>query len=70
MHPGVTPEFQLRMALTRQEALAEWLLEELASERRWTKSFGRSEEALGGLADEALTEYREDRTRQLDPDKL
>ena len=53
-----------------QEALAEWLLEELASERRWTKSFGRSEEALGGLADEALTEYREGRTRQLDPEKL
>ena len=53
-----------------QEALAEWLLEELASERRWAGSYGRSEEALGRLADEALTEYREGRTRELDPGKL
>ncbi len=53
-----------------QDALAAWILEELASERRWDKSFAKSEDALAQLADEALTEHRLGRTEPLDPARL
>jgi hypothetical protein len=53
-----------------QEALANWILEELASEQRWTEAFALSSEALARLADEALTEHRAGRSRPLDPDQL
>lgn len=35
-----------------QEALATWILEEIASERCWAESFAESEGALANLADE------------------
>ncbi len=55
---------------SEQEALAAWILEEIHSERRWTESFTRSEEALAHLADEALAEYRAGQTEALDPETL
>ncbi|HEY5594675.1 MAG TPA: hypothetical protein VIL61_05880 [Nitrospiria bacterium] len=53
-----------------QDALATWILEELASEQRWDKAFAESSKVLEQLADEALAEHREGRTKRLDPDKL
>jgi len=53
-----------------QEALANWILEEIASERRWTKSFAASEDLLTLLAEEAEAEYRAGKTIQLDPGNL
>ena len=53
-----------------QDALAAWILEELASEQRWERAFSESSNALEELADEALAEHREGRTKRLDPDKL
>lgn len=53
-----------------QEAIAAWILEELASERRWEKAFADSQDALARLADEALAEHRAGRTQELDPDAL
>ena len=53
-----------------QEALATWILEELASERRWTEAFADSQGALALLANEALAEYRKGRPPELDPDEL
>lgn len=53
-----------------QDALAIWILEELASERRWRKAFARSPDVLASLAEEAIKEYREGRTRELDTNKL
>lgn len=53
-----------------QDALAAWILEELASEHRWERAFAESSNVLEELADEALAEYREGRTKRLDPDKL
>ena len=53
-----------------QELLAEWILSELASERRWTKAFQDSELLLGQLADKALEEHRDGRTRDLVADQL
>ena len=45
-----------------QEAIANWILEELASDRRWTEAFAKSEDTLAVLADEALAEHRQSRT--------
>jgi hypothetical protein len=52
----------------QQDAVAAWLLAELASERRWDETFARSEKALERLADEALAEHRAGRSTPLDPD--
>lgn len=53
-----------------QDAVAAWLLEELASDRRWEKAFAGSADALAQLADEALAEHKAGRTEALDPDRL
>ena len=53
-----------------QDAVANWLLAELASERRWDEAFASSQSALERLADEALGDHRAGRTRKLDPDAL
>ena len=55
---------------TEQDSVARWLLDELASERRWDGAFRRSPDQLGKLADEALREHRAGRSRPLDPDPL
>jgi len=41
-----------------QEALGQWLLDALASERRWDELFSRSSDKLAALAEEALAEHR------------
>ncbi len=48
-----------------QQALAAWILEELASERRWQEALAGSADPLAQLADEALVEHREHRTEAL-----
>ena len=53
-----------------QEALATWLLAELASERSWSEAFSASQSRLSDLADEARSEQREGHTKDLDPDRL
>ena len=53
-----------------QDALANFLLEELASERRWAHAFSDSQELLSQLADEALAEHRAGKTQELDPEAL
>lgn len=53
-----------------QEALADWLLAELASERRWSKAFADSTGQLSLLANEALAEYHAQRAEPLDPEHL
>ena len=53
-----------------QDALARWLLAELASQRRWQDAFASSQDALTSLADEALSEHRDGRTQKLDPQTL
>jgi DNA-binding protein H-NS len=53
-----------------QDTVATWILEELASERRWEELFAKSPHALEQLAEEALAEFRAGRTQVLDPDNL
>jgi len=48
-----------------QNALAKWVMEELESEGRWEKAFAGSEDILDKLADEALDEHRQGKTKPL-----
>jgi hypothetical protein len=59
-----------RLPEDEQDALARWLLEELAAERRWTDTFAHSPDALEALAAEALAEHRAGTTQPLDPERL
>lgn len=53
-----------------QNTFASWILEELASEQRWEKAFAGSQDKLAKLADEALAEHREGKTKVLDPERI
>jgi len=50
---------------SEQDALAAILLEELASEKRWSDLFARSQAPLSRLAEEALAEHRAGKTKPL-----
>jgi hypothetical protein len=54
-----------KLSQDEQDALAALILEEIASERRWAKSFAESEDLLSQLADEALAEHRTGKTKRL-----
>ena len=54
-----------KLPVAEQDALATILLEEIASEHRWTESFSKPQDALTKLAEEALTEYTQGRTRPM-----
>jgi hypothetical protein len=53
-----------------QNAVANWLLEELESEKEWMKSFSESEDILDNLADEALGDLKKGRTKTMDLKRL
>ncbi len=59
-----------KLPAEEQETFAAWILDELASERRWDAAFADSGDLLDQLADEALAEHRAGKTLLLDPDKL
>jgi hypothetical protein len=50
---------------SEQDAVATFLLEELASERKWTQLFEKSQDALACMAQEAVAEHRAGKTRPL-----
>lgn len=49
-----------------QAEFAEWLLAELADERRWRKTFADSQDMLSAMADEALAEAKRGEVKDLD----
>ncbi len=53
-----------------QDAVAEWLLAELASEESWEERFAENQNVLSVLAREAMDENRRDETKDLNPDSL
>ncbi len=55
---------------TEQDALAQILLDEIASERRWDEPFAKSPEKLQRLADQAWSEHEAGGSEELDPDRL
>jgi hypothetical protein len=59
-----------KLSETDQNALAKWLLEEIRSEKSWSRAFAESQDVLEKLADEALEEKRKGRATPLDVDSL
>jgi hypothetical protein len=59
-----------KLTESEQDALGEWLLNEMESEREWERSFARSQDLLARLAREARAEHRRGQTDELDPDKI
>jgi hypothetical protein len=59
-----------QLSPTEQNEFAAWILEELHSEKRWSKLFAESGGLLSRLADEALMEHKAKKTKKLDPDTL
>ena len=55
---------------TEQNALARWLLEEIESDRKWDSLFAESEDVLGQMALDALSEEEQGKTEKLHVDKL
>ena len=51
-----------KLAPIEQDALATLLLEEMADEQRWGKSFAQSQNTLAKLANEALAEFAAGKT--------
>ena len=49
-----------------QDALAEMLLNDLASEQRWAQAFVKSQDKLALLANEALTEFKQGKTKLIE----
>lgn len=54
-----------KLPASEQDAVAALVLEELASEKRWTLSFAKSQDVLAKLAEEALAEYASGQTKPL-----
>ena len=54
-----------RLPELTQNALARWLIDEIISERKWEKIFAESEDVLDKLANEAITEHRQGKTKPL-----
>ena len=59
-----------RLTKIEQNALAKWLLEELDAERKWDELFADSESLMDKLADEALKEHSEGKTKPLNMSRL
>lgn len=53
-----------------QDALAAAILDELKGDARWDVRLTESISRLSKLAEETREEYRADRTKPLDPDRL
>ena len=53
-----------------QNSFARWLLVELESDRKWDEMFSDSQDLLSRLANDALAEHRQKKTKPLDIDTL
>jgi hypothetical protein len=53
-----------------QDRVGRWLLEELADEEQWGRTFEGSQDALSKLAAEARADRAAGRTADVDPDGL
>ena len=47
-----------RLPVIQQDALGDWILKEIVSDRKWNEAFSRSQLALEKLTGEAVSEYR------------
>jgi len=59
-----------RLPEEEQDAVAEWLLAELATEEGWDERFAGTQDALSVLAREASEEHQRGETKELKPEAL
>ncbi|MBA2712980.1 MAG: hypothetical protein H0U55_05430 [Rubrobacteraceae bacterium] len=59
-----------RLPEEEQDAVAKWLLAELATEEGWEERFAGTQDALSVLAREASEEHQRGETKELDPGSL
>jgi hypothetical protein len=59
-----------RLPDDEQDAVAQWLLAELAAEQEWEERFAKTQDALSVLAQEASEEHQRDETKELKPESL
>jgi len=52
-----------KLSEVEQDALAELVIEELASERKWAERFAQTQDKLAKLADDALAEFKRGETK-------
>jgi len=55
-----------KLPASEQDAVASFMLAELESERRWTKSFAASQDKLAKMAGEAMRVFKLGMTKPLD----
>ncbi len=55
---------------SEQNAIAQIVLDEIESEKRWDALVAKNPEKLKKLADKAWAEHEAGRSEELDPDKL
>ena len=48
-----------KLSEEEQNALATWIIQEIASEKRWEKAFSGSRDKLAQVAEEALEEHHQ-----------
>ena len=70
MTPEQAIDKALRLPPAEQDSLAQLLLAEMESERKWDELFARSPDVLERLANEALAEHEAGLTQELDPERL
>lgn len=51
---------------TEQNIFARFIMDEIKSEREWESSFAQSEDILSNMADEALEDFKNNNTEELD----
>jgi len=59
-----------RLTEEEQDAVAEWLLAELAAEEEWEERLTGTQDALSMLAREASEEHQRGETEELNPESL
>jgi hypothetical protein len=59
-----------QLSEAEQDAIAQIVLDEIESERRWDELFAKSPEKLAALADRAWGEHERGGSEALDPDRL
>jgi hypothetical protein len=59
-----------QMPEAEQDAIAQIVLDEIESERRWDELFAKSPDKLRALADRAWAEHEAGGSEELDPDRL
>ncbi|HMJ07812.1 MAG TPA: hypothetical protein VK468_02335 [Pyrinomonadaceae bacterium] len=55
-----------RLSTPMQNMIAERLLEDIHAEAKWDETFNATQDELSKLADEALTDFENSRTRPLE----